>query len=162
MFPDAVSPSPPINPAQRSETISPYKLGMTITSNSDGLLANFMQTVSICSYQYSIVGYSFATLLAVWMNNPSPIFMTPALWQATIDLLSKSQQLYYLQWRTRKHTWWCSHMLSLRLSLSFTLLQETLSVTSHCILLRCSLGLLSGPRFCKECQRLRWICMGGR
>lgn len=36
MFPDGVSPRPPIRPAQRSEIISPYKLGRTITSSRPG------------------------------------------------------------------------------------------------------------------------------
>lgn len=47
ILPEAVRPNPPINPAARSLTISPYKFGMTITSSCNGSLANFKQTVSI-------------------------------------------------------------------------------------------------------------------
>ena len=32
IFPDGVSPRPPINPAQRSDKMSPYRLGITRTS----------------------------------------------------------------------------------------------------------------------------------
>jgi len=46
-----------------------------------------MQTVSICSSEYSISGYSLAIYSAILINKPSPIFMTPALWQATIFFL---------------------------------------------------------------------------
>ena len=39
MFPEGVSPSPPMSPAPRSLAMSPYRLGITITSNASGRLA---------------------------------------------------------------------------------------------------------------------------
>ena len=36
IFPDGVKPRPPINPAPRSDKISPYKLGITRRSNWPG------------------------------------------------------------------------------------------------------------------------------
>jgi len=37
MFPDGVRPRPPMRPAERSDRISPYKLGMTMTVSAKGV-----------------------------------------------------------------------------------------------------------------------------
>jgi hypothetical protein len=37
MFPDGVKPRPPIRPAERSERMSPYKLGITMTVSAKGV-----------------------------------------------------------------------------------------------------------------------------
>jgi hypothetical protein len=37
MFPDGVRPRPPMRPAERSDRISPYKLGITMTVSAKGV-----------------------------------------------------------------------------------------------------------------------------
>lgn len=87
MFPEGVRPNPPINPAHKSETISPYKLGMTMMSQDSGCIVNFIHMVSTCFSSYSICGYSWAISLAHLRNKPSPSFITPALCTATTFFL---------------------------------------------------------------------------
>ena len=46
MLPDGVRPRPPMSPAQRSEMMSPYRLGMHMTSNWVGRVTSCMQVLS--------------------------------------------------------------------------------------------------------------------
>src|SRR6266511_990731 len=73
------SPSPPVSPAQRSETMSPYRFGSRITSNVSGSHASRMASSSIWMASSSISGYAVASAAAVRRNTPSENFMMFAL-----------------------------------------------------------------------------------
>ena len=57
MFPDGVRPSPPMRPAHRSDMISPYRLGMTMTSNVDGSFTSWRTAESNIISSNFTVGY---------------------------------------------------------------------------------------------------------
>ena len=46
-LPDGVKPRPPISPAQRSDKISPYRLGITSTSYIVGSCTMFKHTLKV-------------------------------------------------------------------------------------------------------------------
>mmetsp|Transcript_15352 Transcript_15352/g.39063 ORF Transcript_15352/g.39063 Transcript_15352/m.39063 type:complete len:218 (+) Transcript_15352:239-892(+) len=75
-----VSPSPPTSPAHRSLTMSPYRLGMTNTSNCEGSLTSCMQQLSMIFSSYVMSGYSSAIFLQHARKRPSAFFMMFALW----------------------------------------------------------------------------------
>ena len=56
MLPDGVRPSPPMRPAHRSEMMSPYRLGMTIMSNSSGALISCITAESMIISSYLMLG----------------------------------------------------------------------------------------------------------
>ncbi|KAH3668331.1 hypothetical protein OGAPHI_002085 [Ogataea philodendri] len=81
MLPDGVKPKPPINPEDKSDIISPYKLGITMTKDlySDGSEQSFNEVLSSSSKVSLTSGYSWATSLAVSTNKPSESFIMEAL-----------------------------------------------------------------------------------
>lgn len=52
-----VKPRPPTKPAHRSLMMSPYKFGMTSTSNCAGFLTSCMQALSTMTSSYWMSGY---------------------------------------------------------------------------------------------------------
>ena len=87
MFAPCATPKPPIKPAQRSETMSPYKLGKTKTSNCEGFCTSCIQRLSTRISLGVISGYSFATSLKHSKNNPSESLQILALVTAQTSLL---------------------------------------------------------------------------
>jgi hypothetical protein len=93
MLPEGVKPRPPIKPADKSERISPYRLGMTMTVSAKGVgsVAIYIsapiyrnknrqeptrrQTRSRRSSSYATSGYSLATARQAVKNMPSDIFL---------------------------------------------------------------------------------------
>ena len=57
MLPEGVRPRPPMSPAQRSEMMSPYRLGMHSTSNCVGFFTSCMHALSTIISRYSMSGY---------------------------------------------------------------------------------------------------------
>ena len=55
------TPRPPTSPAHRSETMSPYRFGITSTSNCSGCITSCMHAASTIRSSYLISGYSRAT-----------------------------------------------------------------------------------------------------
>ena len=72
-------PRPPTSPAHRSDTMSPYRFGSTITSKVSGFCTNCMQVASTILSSNSICGYSDTTPRATSKNRPSVHFMMFAL-----------------------------------------------------------------------------------
>jgi hypothetical protein len=56
MFPDGVRPRPPMRPAQRSLMMSPYRLGITITSKAEGSFTSPSTALSMIISSYRICG----------------------------------------------------------------------------------------------------------
>ncbi|KAH3673963.1 hypothetical protein OGATHE_001943 [Ogataea polymorpha] len=82
MLPDGVNPRPPMRPEDRSDIMSPYKLGITMTKDlySDGSAQSLREVLSSSSKESLMSGYSLPTSLAVSTNKPSESFMMEALW----------------------------------------------------------------------------------
>merc|ERR1719347_2558771 len=79
MFPLGVSPRPPINPAHRSDRISPYRLGITSTSYWLGSCTMFKHTVSRYLSSNLISGCSSAASRQHLRKSPSLILIMLAL-----------------------------------------------------------------------------------
>lgn len=73
------TPGPPVSPAPILVIIDPYKLGITITSNSHGFLTNYMQVLSTIISSNLILGNFLATSLQLFKNKPSTSFIILAL-----------------------------------------------------------------------------------
>mmetsp|Transcript_7904 Transcript_7904/g.15880 ORF Transcript_7904/g.15880 Transcript_7904/m.15880 type:complete len:273 (-) Transcript_7904:83-901(-) len=86
MFPLGVNPNPPISPALKSEIISPYKFGITITSNWVGRETSCMHVLSTIISSYSIAGYFSATSWQHLIKRPSDCFIIFALCTAVTFL----------------------------------------------------------------------------
>ncbi len=56
MLPPGARPRPPIMPAPRSDTMSPYRLGSTITSYSSGRETSWLQRLSMIRSSNSMSG----------------------------------------------------------------------------------------------------------
>mmetsp|Transcript_5576 Transcript_5576/g.15015 ORF Transcript_5576/g.15015 Transcript_5576/m.15015 type:complete len:265 (+) Transcript_5576:483-1277(+) len=87
MLAEGVKPKPPMRPALKSLMISPYKLGITITSNCPGSRTSCMQQLSTMTSSYWISGYFSRTSRQHSKNNPSAFFMMLALCTAVILFL---------------------------------------------------------------------------
>mmetsp|Transcript_39788 Transcript_39788/g.88439 ORF Transcript_39788/g.88439 Transcript_39788/m.88439 type:complete len:223 (-) Transcript_39788:615-1283(-) len=95
MFALGVRPRPPISPAHRSEMMSPYRLGITNTSNWVGSFTSCMHALSTISSSYCSSGYFSRTSLQHSRNKPSAFFMMFALW--TADTFFRPWSLAYLK-----------------------------------------------------------------
>ena len=66
--------------------MSPYRFGITSTSNCDGFITRCMHAASTIFSSYWMSGYSRATARAHVRKSPSPSFMMLALWMAVTFL----------------------------------------------------------------------------
>src|SRR5919198_216670 len=78
-FAPGAIPSPPIIPAHRSETTSPYRFGRTRTSYSSGRWTSCMHMLSTIRSSNVISTFSAATSRATRRNSPSVNFMMSAV-----------------------------------------------------------------------------------
>mmetsp|Transcript_17616 Transcript_17616/g.30336 ORF Transcript_17616/g.30336 Transcript_17616/m.30336 type:complete len:288 (-) Transcript_17616:140-1003(-) len=101
MLPLGVRPSPPMRPAARSLMMSPYKLGMTITSYAAGFFASCITAASSSTSSKLRLGYCAACSRAHSRNSPSLSFMMLALWTTVtfLRLCSVAYSKAYLQMR---------------------------------------------------------------
>ena len=74
MLPDGVRPRPPMRPAHRSEMMSPYRLGMTSTSNCAGFFTSCMHALSTISSSYSMSGCFSCTCAKRTSNIGAPFY----------------------------------------------------------------------------------------
>src|ERR687888_183192 len=88
-FAPGAMPRPPIMPAQRSETMSPYRFGSTSTSYSSGRWTSCMHMLSTIRSSNVISTFSAATSRATRRNSPSVNFMMFALCLDPPDQLAR-------------------------------------------------------------------------
>ena len=75
MFAEPARPTEPAIWAATSDRMSPYRFGMTMTSNASGVSAILAAPMSTIQCSFSMSGYSAAISSKTLWNRPSVIFM---------------------------------------------------------------------------------------